>query len=119
MKHENKRLKPLKKGTNNTVNTKGSIDNKLEEDETVTDKMAALCTVNGRPFFSKPNRPTLGESEQGGRGSTSITKRHLCPWKEMQPDVKTKNASRQIIQRKYQFYEESLKDKMATGVEGG
>ena len=26
----------------------------------------------------------------------------------MQPDVKTKNASRQIIQRKYQFYEESL-----------
>ena len=29
----------------------------------------------------------------------------------MQPDVKTKNASRQIIQRKYQFYEESLKDK--------
>ena len=31
----------------------------------------------------------------------------------MQPDVKTKNVSRQIIQRKYQFYEESLKDKMA------
>ena len=31
----------------------------------------------------------------------------------MQPDVKTKNASRQIIQRKYQFYEESLRDKMA------
>ena len=30
----------------------------------------------------------------------------------MQPDVKTKNASRQIIQRKYQFYEESLKDKI-------
>ena len=31
----------------------------------------------------------------------------------MQPDVKTKNVSRQIIQRKCQFCEESLKDKMA------
>ena len=75
--------------------------------------MVALCTVNKQPFFSKPNRQTQGEYEQGGRGSTSITKRHLCPLKEMQPDVKTKNASRQTIQRKYQFYEESLKDKMA------
>ena len=34
------------------------MDNKLEEDETLTDKMAALCTVNGQPFFSKPNRQT-------------------------------------------------------------
>ena len=31
----------------------------------------------------------------------------------MQLDVKTKNVSRQIIQRKYNFCEESLKDKMA------
>ena len=31
----------------------------------------------------------------------------------MQLDVKTKNVSRQIIQRKYHFCEESLKDKMA------
>ena len=70
------------------------MDNKLEEDETLTDKMAALCTVNGQRFFSKPNRQTYGENEQGGRGSTSITQRHLCPLKEMQPDVNTKNASR-------------------------
>ena len=34
------------------------MDNKLEEDETLTDKMAALCTVNGQPFLSKPNRQT-------------------------------------------------------------
>ena len=74
------------------------MDNKLEKDETLTDEMAALCTVNGQPFFSKPNRQTYGENEQGGRGSTRITKWHLCTLKEMRPDVKTKNASRQIIQ---------------------
>ena len=34
------------------------MDNKLEEDETLTDEMAALWTVNGQPFFSKPNRQT-------------------------------------------------------------
>ena len=73
------------------------MDNKLEEDETLTNEMAALCTVNEQPFFPKPNRQTC-ENEQGGRGSTRSTKRHLCPLKEMQPDVKTKNASRQIIQ---------------------
>ena len=34
------------------------MDNKLEEDETLTNEMAALCTVIEQPFFSKPNRQT-------------------------------------------------------------